>query len=671
MAAITVPARPRFFRPTHRTGATIFIGILGTLNTTAIAQDAAPPAALTPVQADPAPPADPVEAALTRLRAGDETAETEIDRLLRTPDATAQILTSLSTFERVPLSLWRAISALTTPDQSEATRLLAAAVVPRFGSRDAAVRLIALLDDPSPVVADRSRSALTDLTGYGVDWDAARWRAWGAEAAAWSDRTWTSMVSSRLSARVRTQQERQRLLTDELVALNRRLHVELDPAGRTTLLAELIRDERAPLRDLGFDLAGRDLSARTQLGPELALAATARLAHPDPGTRAKAATLVSRLVPPDAMLTLTKALQAETSPVAAEPLLLGVARWPSQEALAPTIAWLDRPDAPFAAVCTALWAFFQGGHLEDPPTREKVVTAVRARELPKAGEAGMKLLVRLGGLDDLERVSTLLATGDDPSRSAAANALAETPDGTARLLESAAQDPRLFPAAARAIGTHRRSAEGLLAVASLPALDAAVKESAVLEAARHLPDDILGPAVRAANLPPETVDRALDRLLDPDTERSLGVLDGLILLAEARLALSRTNAAFEILAEIDDSALSPEMLGVSRRARALCLLRLRDLAGATAIGLALADWLHVWRLLDPGSAVQTGVAGFILSRFGPELEDGLRQEILSAIPREDPSTSFQDSAAPLEADEDDEETRDASDEAGPPDGPPF
>lgn len=453
------------------------------------------------------------------------------------------------------------------------------------------------------------------------------------------------MVSTRLSARVRTQQERQRLLTDELVALNRRLHVELDPAGRTTLLAELIRDERAPLRDLGFDLAGRDLSARTQLGPELALAATARLAHPDPGTRAKAATLVSRLVPPDAMLTLTKALQAETSPVAAEPLLLGVARWPSQEALAPTMVWLDRQDAPFAAVCTALWAFYQGGHLEDPGTRERVINAVRARELPKAGEAGMKLLVRLGDLNDLERVSTLLATGDDPSRSAAANALAETPDGTARLLESAAQDPRLFPAAARAIGTHRRSADGLLAVASLPALDAAVKEVAVLEAARHLPDDILGPAVRAANLPPETVDRALDRLLDPDTERSLGVLDGLILLAEARLALSRTNAAFEILAEIDEAPLSPEMLGVARRARALCLLRLRDLAGATSIGLSLTDWLQVWRLLDEGSAVQTGVAGFILSRFGSELQDDLRQEILSAIPREDPTTSFPDTPA--------------------------
>lgn len=671
MPAITVPARPRFFRPTHRTGATIFIGILGTLNWPATAQDAAQPPPTAPIQPATSPAPDPIDAVLTSLRAGDEGAEAEIDRLLRAPEVTIQILTSLSTFERVPLSLWRAISALTTPDQPEATRLLAAAVVPRFGSRDAAVRLIALLDDPSPPVADRARAALTDLTGFGTDWDTARWRVWGQEAAAWSDRTWTSMVATRLSARVRTQQDRQRLLTDELVALNRRLHVELDASGRTTLLAELIRDERAPLRDLGFDLAGRDLSARTQLGPDLALAATARLGHPDPTTRAKAATLVSRLVPPDAMLTLTRALQSEASPIAAEPLLLGVARWPSQEALAPTLAWLDRTEAPFAAVCTALWAFFQGGHLEVPAIREQVVAAVRGRDLPKAGEAGMKLLVRLGTPDDLERVSGLLSTGDDPSRAAAANAMAETPEGTARLLEAAAQDPRLFPAAARAIGTHRRTAEGLLAVASLPSLDATVKESAVLEAARHLPDDMLGPAVRAANLPPETTDRALDRLLDPDTERSLGVLDGLILLAEARLALSRTSAAFEILADIDENTLSPEMLGVARRARALCLLRLRDLAGATAIGLGLQDWLHVWRLLDPGSAVQTGVAGFILSRFGTELEDGLRQEILSAIPREDPSTGFQDAPAIPDAGETDADAPDATDAAGPQDIPQF
>jgi hypothetical protein len=100
------------------------------------------------------------------------------------------------------------------------------------------------------------------------------------------------------------------------------------------------------------------------------------------------------------MITLTRALQTETVPAAAEPMLLGVARWPNEAAVIPTTHWLDREDAPFGAVATALWSLAQAGLLGEAGVRDRVLTALRERDAERGGEPALKLLVSLGNEKD-------------------------------------------------------------------------------------------------------------------------------------------------------------------------------------------------------------------------------------------------------------------------------
>lgn len=585
-----------------------------------------------PAQPDPA--ATQVQRALAAFRGEEANADAEIIRLLRSPEFADAVLAGLNEVERLPPSIWRAVSTCTTDEFSVATRLAATRLLPRFASRDAATRLLVMLDDPNTTVTQTARQSLRDLTGLGENWTNDEWKVWGVASAEWSDRVWTSVIISRQAARARTLTDRQRVLGDEVVALYRRLHVELDAPGRTVLLAELIRDERVPLRDLGFELAGRDLSARTQLGPEVASAAAARLSHPDASTRARAATLVSRLVPPDAMVTLTRALKTETSPLAAEPLLLSIARWPSEEAVQPTVRWLERADAPFGAVTTALWALAQAELLVDPVLRDRVVGTLRQRDPARGGEPALKLLVRLGNQEDLARVAALLTVPEDPQRNAAAGALAETPKGALLLLEAAATDPRLFGPASRAIITHAAGPDALRQLAGLPAIDSTVRDAALVELGAKLRAETLAEAVRLADLSAPVRDAILTRLNDPERDRTPGVIDGLFLLAETRIELRRSADALAVLRGVDPSLLSESQARQHARLRLIATIMSGNLQAADALSPhTLEDWMTAWRLLPGGgtggggSDLRTAVGSAILARFGPLVTDQLRLEL--------------------------------------------
>lgn len=583
------------------------------------------------------PPSAGVERAVEALRANQPGADAEIIRLIGSPEHAGPTLEALAAFERLPTGMWRAVSTATTDENATPLRLAAIRLLPRFGTREAVTRLIALLGDETRDVRDAARRGLREMTGNGEDWDDDRWRSWGAEVETWSDRVWASEMITRLTARNRSLAGRQRTLGDEVVTLYRRLHVELEAAGRTTLLAELIGDDRAALRDLGFELAGRDLSARTQLGPEVAAAAAARLNHPDAGTRAKAATLVTRLVPPDAMLILTRALANERNPVAAEPMLLGVARWPNEEAVLPAIRWLERDDAPYGAVTTALWSFAQADLLAEPALRERVVSTLRDRGTARGGEPALKLLVRLGTEEDLRRVTDLLAATDDPQRNAAANALAETRRGALLLLEAAAHDPRLFPPANRAVNAHMTNPEGLRVLAGLPAIEPGTRDSAVLELAARIDPDALARAVSGAGLSPDLSARALARLTEAEVNRTPGVIDGVLMLADHWITLGRAADASGLLGTLEPDAMGESQVRRWNGLRLILAVRSGDLAGAGEIDAAPADaWLRAWRALPPDSDARISVAAMIADRFGPELSPETRAELGLPSPGAEP-----------------------------------
>ncbi len=574
-------------------------------------------------------------------RLGDESgpAIDEVARRLREPETARTTLQSLAALTIVPPALWRDVSVLTTSDQDGDVRLLAARVVTRFATREAATLLVRLTADADPAVAGEAKSGLSQLTATGSGWDADQWKEWLDSTAGWTDRTWARrLLAGQAEARRQLENERAGL-RDESVALYRKLHAELDPAGRTGLIAELIRDDRPWLRDLGFDLAGRDVSARTGLGEEVARAAADRLHHPDPWVRAMAANLVSRLVPPDAMLLLTEALAAEMDARAAEPMLLGVARWPNPDALEPAITWLERDDAPIDAAATALWAFTNAGLLDSEDDQARVLARLRALRLDRTGEPGMRMLVRLGEADDLNRVAELLTAPDGPLRGTAAEALGESPEGASRLLALASNDPRLFAPTARAITRHDPTPGGLRAIAGLPALQPVDRARAVLAHAERLDASQLAEALSLAGLDDELTERVLSRLADTDGQDEPGVIDGLLALAEVRMRLARPDAAGEAIASLLDAPLSDAQAQRLRRVRIWRRLTIGDTDGAWTIESATAeDWLDALGRMPADWPDRFSMAERAMVSFGEQLDAASRARFEAILaPQDEPA----------------------------------
>lgn len=554
----------------------------------------------------------------------------EISRRLRDPESAESALAALANAEQLPLPLWRDISVLTAADRPASIRVPATEAVSRFGTRESVKLLVQLAQDPDHEVRRTALAALPRLTGLGENWAPDRWAQWAADTATWNDRAWNrTLITAQARQRQNLDQQAQNL-RDEVVALHRRLHVELDAAGRSSLITELIRDERPWLRSLGFELAGRDLSARTALGPEVARAAAERLGHPDATTRAKAANLVSRLVPPDAMLLLTDALKAEDDPRAAEPMLLGVARWPNDQAVAPTLRWLSREDAPIDAATMALWTLVNSGHVTDPTSRERALAAIRALGPDRIGEAGMRVLVRLGTDEDLDRVIEIVSDPDAPGRNAAAEALCESPAGTERLIAIASGDPRLFLPASRGITRHLRTPEGLRLLAGLPALSIEDRERAVLAAAEFITPPELGKAAQSAELGDSLTIRVLTRLTEPGLVISPEVAQGLVILARARLRLGEPDLARDAMVLLDGLTLPATTAEAARRTRLWIHLVTGEQALARELpGATVGDWLFVFDQIPAESPAKRSAADLILERFASDLEPADRERVIA------------------------------------------
>ena len=588
---------------------------------TARAQETMPPPGSGETQAAIAP-SDPIEAAVGALGQDDEGVP-EVARLLRDPATVLPTLAALNRLVTLPTGLWREVSRRTSADQAAEVRLGATSAIARFGTRESVETLVMLAGDSGAPVAATARRSLRQLTGQGggsVPWGAQEWDAWGKAAATWTDRTWARMLLTAQSEARRQAAAANRALQEETLNLYRRLHVELDSNGRSALLGELINDDRAWLRGLGFELAGRDLSARTALGEDVAIAAAARMRDSDPKTRAQAASLIGRLVPPDAMLLFTAALREEQDPSAAEPMLLGIARWPNADATDATLRWLERGDAPLDAACTAIWALASRGYLDSDAPRARALTALRSRPFESIGGSGLRTLVLLGTDDDLDRVTAMLSDTQRGDREAAADALGETPAGLARLL-AFRDDPRLFSIIARAVTRHDPSPSGFALVAGLPNLDESLAERALIELGSKLDPESLASAVQAAGLPDRVAERVLATLMAADPDSSVGVAEGLLVLAKTRLRLGNAGGAGEALAVLQSVTL-PEPLAAERRRATLWVeIRQRDVEGALAVqGVTPAEWIEALSEMSDGDALRGVLAERLVLRFGDSLD---------------------------------------------------
>lgn len=406
----------------------------------------------------------------------------------------------------------------------------------------------------------------------------------------------------------------------EILELYRRLHIELDDAGRSKLIVELFHDPRLPVRLLGFELADRDLSGSTVLSPEVGIAVKEMLGDPSARIRSKGARLLARLVPPDAMIVLTEALGKETDPVAADPMLMGIARWPNADAAGSVMRWFLRDDAPLPAACTAMWAFEQAGLIDDQADRRAILDRLRAVDPASLREAGMKLLARFGEAADLRVLTGLMLNGTPNTQLWAANALVETPRGVEVLVQVAEENTALFGAAADALIRHRSTPEGLRRLAQLPAPDAQTRREAIVRMGGAIEPERLTEAVRLADLEPDLAITLLSGLLKGTAPISSRTAKGVVLLAELELGASRPNRALEATLAIDGVEIDPLDRGKANAIKATALILLGRFDEAYEISASFPLWRDaVGKIADQELRIRA--AQFVLDHAGKALTE--------------------------------------------------
>lgn len=349
--------------------------------------------------------------------------------------------------------------------------------------------------------------------------------------------------------------QQQAVSIDELLALYRRLHSVLNASERSDLITELLSDPRKQLLDLGFELAHRNLSSRTTLSTKVGAVTENLLASPDPSIRGAAAGLLTRLVTPDAMLRLTGSLNREESAVAAEPMLLGIARWPNEQATDSVVRWCVRRDAPFNAASTAAWAFERAGLLQDAEQRASILSVLRERDTRVLQLPALKLYAVLGESSDLQQLAALLADEDPALRDRVALALVETPRATDLIVQAAEDAPELYASACEAIIRHRATPAGMRLLAELQPPNEADRHAMLERMSDSIELDALGESVALAGVDDQTSSKLLQRLLTAEPPHSPRIAHGLILLAEIEL---RRGMAVEAL-NITDTVTSGEL----------------------------------------------------------------------------------------------------------------
>jgi len=381
-------------------------------------------------------------------------------------------------------------------------------------------------------------------------------------------------------------------LRERIQSVFRRLYLSVAPNARDALLRELIGDEERVLRELGFELAQRELSAGNRLSPDVAVLALDQLSSDEADTRAMAASLITRLAPEGAGEAVGAALARERDETVASAMLRAAARWPEHLSATPIIRWFRPGAATIRAATEAGWAAYEAGRLG---RSSQVVMLHRLRSTPneELPPDGMKMLVTFGEEPDQLRIVGLLTSGDAATRQAAAAAAGVSPITTPLLVEAAGTDETLYDPAVRALLRHDPSTAAVVQAATLPAPSQAVRGAALRRIASEAPVFQLVEAAESTELAPSDVETLLGPLIDPEgrVEAMTPVLvaRAALRLGELRLESGAPEAALAAL----NAASNENESGRAKQTRAVALALLEQWGDAAAAagdeaGIALA-----------------------------------------------------------------------------------
>ena len=478
--------------------------------------------------------------------------------------------------------------------------------------------------------------ALIQITGHDDFKTVDQWAAW-FESHRWvNELEWRRELSRSLRA------QRDRLLTSHhsavtrLVELSRTMYLKLEPgAQRSDRLAQLLGDQEPALRQLGFDLARRELlAAAGAIDGEVGAAAVKLLTSDDPGVRAQAAGLVVQLAPAEGENAILLALADEDSPRAATALLAGVTRWPNKRATGPVLTWVQRDDASTrtAAVSAAL-ALARAGAFE-PDQLTVVLDTIRPRQTLIAPE--LRLLVVAGNDKDRQRVADMLRDDAAEQRRMSAEALVDRAEAFDLIAAAAADDPALFRIAAEMALRHRPTLGGYQTIADLPAPDDRAKSDSLSRLAMALPPQDLHTVVSAMEGTDDRLALLAPRLEDEFPEGAAeraGLVACLLLYAQTELTLAHPARALVALDRIKDEPLDdPTSM---RTALAIALLATGQFEAGASIDTDADTWIRALEI-SIGAEHASTLLEQLRVRFADELTDEQRATLTtlaSAIDR--------------------------------------
>jgi HEAT repeat protein len=421
-----------------------------------------------------------------------------------------------------------------------------------FRTREAAALLVGIAEDPDK--ADAHASAFLALERLSARDDiaptAAAWRAWLDQALGLSEPEWRFALVRDLAARTRRLEEQRDASMTRLVDALRKQHLLTPTPERSALIASLMGDEQARVRDLGFELASRELAAGGTPGPEVVNAARALLASAQPGVRAAAADMLRAIAPPSAGETVQRALDREQDPMAAAALLRAASRWPTSKLIPVALHWVKQSPPASDAAMDALWQLSRRAMLPSE-SRQEVLEHLRSMDPGTWTPSGCSLVAALGGPGERDALVGLLDSGTPDVRLAAAEALVFDPLRRDALVRAAMRDSALFDLAVSALLAGGPTAADFQLMRAFPAPTPEVQLAGALRLARGLPapdlliaaqDDGLESALRAQLLgllvSPE---RTLSELANPDARHAIG--RGVCALANLQIERGELEAA--------------------------------------------------------------------------------------------------------------------------------
>lgn len=517
------------------------------------------------------------------------------------------------------------VDRLKAADGPEVPILLGALASAR--TREAARAILPFTAPPKDATTvEAACNALARLTGRDdLPKTHAAWEAFLAEADRWSESAWRANLLKALAERADRLGAQSRATADRLAESLRRTYVAMPEPDRPKMLASLLSDPLDAARQVGFELASRELAASKTLGPEVADAAERLLSHPDAPTRSAAAGLVALLASPRAGDVLAAALQAERDPLTAGAMLDACARFPTR-AMAPVVLrWLSADESTARAALAAAWALQRAGHLSNDD-RASLLARLRAMPNESLSSAGCSLLASIGDHEDRDRLVPLLRAGSPGVRAAVARSLVGEAGYLDAIVAAASAEPGLFPFAARAMLLHAPDLAGFERLRQLPASSPAVRREGRLLVARALVATDLLEAARSAAEASERdellgllvlEDRIMSERASPEQARA--IVEGAKQLAAIHLGNARPDdalATLDAVAPIASDADRPALEALQVPA----LLVLNRIELAEKIPAKPDAWLRGLSMsLDKPHA--RDVADALLVRYAGELTD--------------------------------------------------